>query len=813
MRFAVRVAIFVHLARPAALLAAAALTLPATALAADTYADLHTAAGVPDVSEDAYSLAVKVDGSIAEVTARQTLRNRGRDEHEVIYRFPLPENAAITGLSVKLHGGKLAEGIVVDASAAIDPLPQPDAIEGVPDVALLREIVTAGGHTVYELRVYPVPAGKTVEITTSWIAPMRYDGGRLSLRVPSRGGAANLAAPVVTLSVVAPAGARGLAEVASGGRVLASNVKSGKGTWKLTGPTENDLVIEVAPRFAAGAPPVVSASTFALADGRGLLAVAVLVPPPTAAEIPQYDRVVFFVDSSRSMSEAGAKAARSVVQSVLGSLGAEVRVEAVLFDRKARRVFGGWTVNDRDGRRKLDQAIAGAPQENGSDLGAALALARPILADRTEDEREEQKRGGVRPNTLVVIVSDGLAPVALSGDRAVDRYGMDLLDHAFIVAVTIFPEGGVAPAVDEPAAGVLALRAGGRSVVMRDVDADTGGAQLAAELAQPAPLRTLSLETGTAVIDDLDLPGELSPGQGAVVLGATFGQLPKKLTLRARLGGEEVTLVARPGGAAMGRALLPLWLRRVGPDGMVSLAERTTDAEERSSPRGQEARAKALRGYQKLAQVARVVTRATALVALHPTDAFARDRARFVEKWGPTRFQRFLPPAERYAGLAPEPAPAPPDEVAARASSRAFVATGELDEKIVKRLMQTYVVPQARACFQRALRSDAKAAGAIDLVVEMARGEVTSVSIAASTFKTVDVDLCVIEAAYTIQVPRVGLGDERDMIVVARYPMTFRVVDSDAKVTDEKRTPVAPRDPRKGGSPLSPDAPGAKDPQ
>jgi len=781
--------------------------------AADTFADLRTAEGVPDVAEEAFALAIKLDGPIAEVSARQTLRNRGRDDHEIIYRFPLAADASITGLTVKMFGGRLAEAIVVDATAAITPLADPENVDGAPDVALLREIVTTSGHTVYELRVYPVPAGKSIEVTTTWVAPLRYDGGRLSLRVPSRGGAANLAVPQVTLSVLAPAGAHGLGEVAGGGKVLATEVKSGRGSWRFAAPPEDDLVVEVAPRFGSSSQPVVSAATHPLSDGHGLLALSVLVPPPLPAEIPHYDRVVFFVDASRSMSDAGAKAARTVVQQVLGSLPAETRVEAVLFDRKARRVWNGWGGNDRDGRKKLDQAIADAPQENGSDLGAALALARPILGERSREELDLQKKTGVRPSTLVVIVSDGLAPLALTGDRAVDRYGADLLEHAFIVSVTIFPEGGVAPAVDEAPAGVLATRAGGRTVIMRDVDAAQAGARLAAELAQPAPLRALSLDSGSAVIDDLELPGELAPGQGVVLFAATLGELPRKLVLKGRLGGEAVALAVKPGSAAMARALAPVWLRRTGPDGMVSLADRGTFGEERDSPHGKEVAARALHDYQRLAQGVRVVSPATALVALSPSDAFARDRARFVEKWGPARFQRFLPPSERLAGLAPEPPPPPVDENAVRAQTRAFVATGELDEKIVKRLMQTYVVPQARACFQKALRSDPKAAGAIDLVVEMSRGEVTSVRISASTFRTAEVDLCVIDAAYGMQVPRVGLGDVRDVIVVARYPMTFRAVNHDADVTDEPRAPAAPVDPKRGGTPISPDAPGVKDPE
>ena len=85
---------------------------------ARTFADLRTL-GAAEVDEDSFTLAVNVDGPIAEVTSTQVLVNRGRSEHEVIYRYALPADAAITGLAVRL-AGKRHEGLVVDQAAAAE---------------------------------------------------------------------------------------------------------------------------------------------------------------------------------------------------------------------------------------------------------------------------------------------------------------------------------------------------------------------------------------------------------------------------------------------------------------------------------------------------------------------------------------------------------------------------------------------------------------------------------------------------------------------------------------------------------------------
>jgi hypothetical protein len=780
------------------------------ARAGDTYAQLGTLAGSPDVVESSHNVAIKLDGAVADVTIGQTFTNRAKRDHTLIYRFPLPIEATVVGLTVKA-GGKSAEALVVDATAAITPVEDPEGLAAAPDLALLRLVARTTTYAVYELRVTPVLAAEKVAVATRVVMPARFDGGRLSLRLPSRGGAANLAAPKVTVAVTAPSGVSGLAEVAGGGKVLARDVKGGKGTWSFGQPTGEDVVVEAALRFSA-TQPVVHSAAVPLEGGHGLYALSILVPPPKPQDVPHFDRVLFVVDASRSMGEDGLRAARTLVDQVLTALGGEVRFEAVLFGRRPTRLHGSFVAAGRDERRKLDRAIGDAVLDNGSDLGAALALVRPILAERTRDEQAIQKKTGARPATLVVLVSDGMTPIGLSADRAVDRYGGDLLDHAFVVSVTVYPDGSPAPGSEEPPAGQLAIRAGGRSLVIRDVDAASRGAELGVELTRPAPLRALTLDTGAALVD-IDLPGELLPGQGAVVVGEYRSALPKKILLAGRLGGERIELEPRPVTGALGRIAAALWLGRVGPEAFVPLSQRPDEAPYDPASYRAGVWSEAERAYQTRAGMSGAVTPWTSLVALAPGDSYGQDRAQFVKKWGLRRFSRLPPVEERDGGPAPEVVKLERRALTDVAPTpRTYAPTGAIDEVIAKRLMQTYVVPQARACYLGALRTDPDAVGDIDLVVEMARGEVTTVSIAASTFKSAQVDLCVIDAAYGIQVPRVGIGTERDAIVVVRYPLHFRLAAREPKVTDDAPTAVDPGDPSRGGAPI-PDGPDARRPQ
>jgi hypothetical protein len=751
---------------------------------AETFAELTTArGGVPE--ERKHEVAITLDGPVAEVTTRQVLTLAGKSAEVLVYRFPLPERATITDLTVTLPAGRPARGVVVDTRTAL--------LEGAPDLAVLRPVARGQGTMIYELRVYPMPTRGELKVAMRWVIPAELDGGRLVVRIPGRGGARAFAPSDVTFTAVAPPGAAGFRELTGDGKVLARDV-GGRGTVRFRPASRGDILVSAVPRLA-GRLPVVLMGSAALDGEHTALGLAILTPQPSAAQMPEYERVVVVCDVSASMGEAGRRAARTLIAEVLRSLPADVRTEAILFSRTARRVVGKLAPNSAGQRQAIDEAIAAAPLEGGSEPGAALAMVRKILVDeRTGDEEAIYRRHGTVPPTLVVVVSDGVAPLDFTGERAIDRYGRDLLDHAFIVAVTTFPDGADAPGVADSPMGALALRAGGRSILVRESEAPAQARVLAAELAQPAPLRGLRLDTGTTVVMGLELPGELPAGQGLVTYGVALGPAPPRATLSLFVGADEARVPVRRATGLAQRAVLPLWLAARSPDDFVPLADHIDGGEERDYP--QEVWARARARYLAVAQRAHAITPDSALVAFVPGDELGADRTSFVQRWGPSEFGAMPPPA----GAGP-PAETVGDlrqddrrQAGLVTVAREVRVLGELDENIVRTLLVRNLAPRARACYQAALRKDPRAEGRLDLVLEMSRGEVTSVQAASSSFRTPDMEVCVIEAAYALQVPRVAAEYDDGTIVVARYPLVFKVAPSgDIELRDDVPAPTPPQ--------------------
>lgn len=118
----------------------------------------------------------------------------------------------------------------------------------------------------------------------------------------------------------------------------------------------------------------------------GRLLSAAFEAPRELATLPPVRRVVVLLDTSRSLPEWERKKLQELGARYLELLGEtmQVEVEIVLFDRELRRVYhdfapGAWAVEDlRD--LEIDQL------GNGSELGAAIAGARELLAEPSASE-------------------------------------------------------------------------------------------------------------------------------------------------------------------------------------------------------------------------------------------------------------------------------------------------------------------------------------------------------------------------------------------------------------------------------------------
>ncbi len=746
--------------------------IPAPAVGAEASLTSVGSQGAATLKEAQLEISVAFEGVIAQVSARQTILNTGPAAAEALYTFDVPVDAAVTGVTIRMPDGRSSTATVVDAGAALTPMADPDAVVAASDLGVLRLVArdvpgidgdTALSTATYELRVYPVPAQQAVTVTIDWIAPLRYDDGRLLLRIPGRGNAAGLVREQVSLRLTPPAGVRGFGAVHGGGRALGRGIRQAR----FPAAPRGDVVIDAALDFGAETRPLVSMAKIPIDGGMGAIGLSVLAPLGAGARELAYERVLLVLDVSRSLDRPGLAATTTVIDALLGNMPANTRVEAVLFDRSARRLFDRFRANDAEARKALAQALRPDELANGSDLGAALETARTILQKESLDAQPaEGIERGARAATLMVVVSDGMIPLELTPRRALDRLGSELLQDVAVASVILVPDEAPAPDTREGVLATLARKSSGRVMAVRFAEAQARASALAAALGRPVLLNEVDLDAGGAVLSGIDLPSTIEPGHGVIAVGLYRGAGPASISVTGLSQGQPVRLAAQR-DTALGRAALPLALVRAQPESF--LADLPAAASEPDAA----AVAAAQRRLVASARKAGAVTRYSSLVALDAADRFARDRATMTRTWGASAFFRLPPPPERADGhtFRRFERRVPPDRHAADTPPR---RTGQLDREIVERLLERHVKPMARRCYEEALRREPGLAGTMTVVLELGRGEVQHADVLGSTLQHAGVEACVARAAYGIQVPRVALGDDPEIISVVRYPLELR---------------------------------------
>jgi hypothetical protein len=119
--------------------------------------------------------------------------------------------------------------------------------------------------------------------------------------------------------------------------------------------------------------------------------------------------------------------------------------------------------------------------------------------------------------------------------------------------------------------------------------------------------------------------------------------------------------------------------------------------------------------------------------------------------------------------------------VRAGSGSSEAAVKGSLDRMVVRNVLSLAYMPRARACYLNrtaatpALRD---LAGKVRLSIDLVRGEVDRATIESSTLANADVERCLKESAFEIEVPRAARSDAP---VTAVLNMVFRPRTTDAK--------------------------------
>nr|WP_284500120.1 marine proteobacterial sortase target protein [Microbulbifer sp. GX H0434] len=121
---------------------------------------------------------ISVRGLVAEVQLQQQFTNRSGEWREAIYALPLPEDAAVAGLEIRV-GERRIVGRVRERKKAQQIY---DAARKAGKRAALLE---QQRPNLFTNKVANIAPGETVQVQIRYLQPVRYDSGTFSLRLPT----------------------------------------------------------------------------------------------------------------------------------------------------------------------------------------------------------------------------------------------------------------------------------------------------------------------------------------------------------------------------------------------------------------------------------------------------------------------------------------------------------------------------------------------------------------------------------------------------------------------------------------------------
>jgi Ca-activated chloride channel family protein len=392
--------------------------------------------GVPALLQ-ATDVRMKVTGMIARVRVTQRFSNPAAAWQEGVYVFPLPENAAVDALAMRI-GARTVDGVIRERETAERAYAR--AREAGQRAALVEE----ERPNLFTTSVANVGPGETVEIAIEYQQTLRYDAGGLALRFPlavtpryipgSRvAGAAlaqrhrEVAAPVrlaglagagwgvdtdavpdasrITPPVPDPRLAREatlnpvsmeieldagmpVARLASPSHAVVIE-RRGEGRYRVTlageaVPSDRDFRLDWRP--AAGDVP--RAALFTEDRDGARYALLMVVPPDpdaTAARLPR--EAIFVIDTSGSMAGASIAQAREALALALARLQPGDTFNVIEFNSTTRRLFPDARPVTAANLHAARRWVHGLRANGGTEMAAALTEA---LDGRETHERLRQ---------------------------------------------------------------------------------------------------------------------------------------------------------------------------------------------------------------------------------------------------------------------------------------------------------------------------------------------------------------------------------------------------------------------------------------
>jgi Ca-activated chloride channel family protein len=404
------VALAVSIALVAAVvLAAAVLLLAGRAQAAQSEPGmllLRTPDGAEAPSAPLLSTDVtfRVSGMVARARVVQTFDNPSADWVEGVYVFPLPENAAVDHLQMRV-GERVIEGEIRERGAARM------AYDQARSSGLRSALMDQERPNIFTTRIANIGPRERVAVSLEYQQTLRYDNGRYSMRFPMVVGpryipgnlkvaapgelgwspgtdqvpdAARITPPVlrpesglvnpVRLRVDLDAGVP-IADIASPyHRVDVRSPSASRREIELADgavPANRDFELTWAP-LATHAPQL---AWFTEKRERRYYGLLMLLPPAAAPGTRLAREVVFVLDTSGSMAGTSVRQAKEALQLALARLAPGDAFNVIEFNSTAQMLYArAQPVNPRSVRRAIDW-VKSLQARGGTEMVSALTLA------------------------------------------------------------------------------------------------------------------------------------------------------------------------------------------------------------------------------------------------------------------------------------------------------------------------------------------------------------------------------------------------------------------------------------------------------
>jgi Ca-activated chloride channel family protein len=355
----------------------------------------------PALSTD---VQMRVTLIVLRATVRQTFANPATTWAEGVYVFPLPEDAAVDHLRMRI-GDRIIEGVIQERAAA------KAGYEQAKQEGRRASLVEQERPNVFTTSVANIPPGAAIEVEIEYQQTVRYDAGQFRLRFPM---------------VVGPRYIPGAspAMVATGGSGWAEDTDAVPDASRITPPARDpsrglvnpvSLTIELNPGTALAQleAPYHEIQVTALADGSYHIELAQgsvpadrdfeLMWQPAAAEAPEATllaeqsgdevfallmvmpplaeagaafgiprEVVFVIDVSGSMHGASIEQAKAALRLALARLGPRDAFNVISFNHRTDSLFASAQPATVPNRQAADRYVGALRAEGGTEMLAAL---------------------------------------------------------------------------------------------------------------------------------------------------------------------------------------------------------------------------------------------------------------------------------------------------------------------------------------------------------------------------------------------------------------------------------------------------------